>query len=262
MFDYQASPQCLQAKVILITGASEGIGRAMALSFAAAGATVLLNGRNIARLESLYDEIVGAGFAEPAICPMDLSSQHYEDYIVLQNSIGETFGRLDGLLHNAGVLGRINPIANTLTQDWLKVMQTNLNAPFFLTKAMLPLLEEAEHGSIVFVSSGVGRQGRANWGAYAASKFGTEGLMQVLSDELDTISNIRVNSLNPGATNTAMRRMAFPGEMASSNPSPASIAAAFLFLMSDDSIGVTGQALNAQQGAAADYQPAVSDDRK
>ena len=253
MFDYQAAEQCLKEKIILITGASEGIGRALARCYASFGATVLLNARNVERLESLYDEIVEAGYPEPAICPMDLSSQNFEDYIVLQNSIGEAFGRLDGIVHNAGALGRVNPIANTITNDWLKVLQTNLNAPFFLSKALLPLLEESVSASMIFVSSSVGRKARANWGAYAVSKFGVEGLMQVLSDELDTISNIRVNSLNPGATNTAMRRMAYPGELATSNPEPEDVLPAFLFLMSDDSSNVNGQALNAREGAASDF---------
>lgn len=253
MFDYAVNPKALNNKVILITGASEGIGRAMAMNFASLGATTLLLARNVERLESLYDEIVAAGYPEPAICPMDLMSQNYEDYIVLQNSIGENFGRLDGLVLNAGQLGRVNPIANTITNDWLKVMQTNLNAPFFLCKAMLPLLEESTNASIVMVSSSVGRKGRANWGAYAASKFGIEGLMQVMADELDTISNIRVNSINPGATNTAMRRMAFPGELADANPSADDVLPAFQFLLSDDSIGITGKALNARDGSPADF---------
>jgi len=255
MFNYQAPANCLANKVILITGASEGIGRALALCYAEHGATVLLNGRNVERLESLYDEICAKGWPEPAICPMDLMSQNYEDYIVLQNSIGENFGRLDGIVHNAGQLGRVSPIANNLTNDWLKVMQTNLNAPFFLTKALLPLLEEAENASMIFVSSSVGRKGRANWGAYSASKFGVEGLMQILADELENISNIRSNSLNPGATNTAMRRLAYPGEVPNTNPSPEEIMPAFLYLMSDDSLQVNGQALNAQSGSAADFSP-------
>ncbi|MCK5880837.1 MAG: SDR family NAD(P)-dependent oxidoreductase, partial [Sinobacterium sp.] len=120
MFEYQAPSNCLANKIILVTGASEGIGRALALSFAQHGATVLLNARNVERLESLYDEIVNAGWPEPAICPMDLSSQNYEDYMVLQNSIGQEFGRLDGIIHNAGQLGRLSPISSTITNDWLK----------------------------------------------------------------------------------------------------------------------------------------------
>ncbi len=248
MFRYKAAQNCLNNKIILITGASEGIGRAIAKSYAELGATVLIHGRNVERLESLYDEIIEAGWPEPAICPMDLMSQNYEDYIVLQNSIGENFGRLDGLVHNAGQLGRVNPIANTITNDWLKVMQTNLNAPFFLTKALLPLLQESESASVIMVSSSVGRKARANWGAYAVSKCGIEGLMQVLADEMENISNIRFNSVNPGATNTAMRRMAYPGEMASNNPEPEDVLPVFHYLMSDESKGINGQALSAREG--------------
>lgn len=245
-FNYQAPANLLNEKVILITGSSEGIGRAAAKSFAEHGATVILHGRNIERLESCYDEIVAAGGKEPAIMPADLQTASFEDFMVWQNSIGNEFGRLDGLLHNAGQLGRINPIANTITADWDKVMQVNVNAAFMLTKAMLPLLEESANGSILFTSSSVGRKGRANWGAYAVSKFATEGLMQVMADELENISNIRINTINPGATNTLMRRMAYPGEVTSNNPAPKSIMGSYLYLMGDDSKNISGQAFNAQ----------------
>ena len=246
-FDYQAPADLLAGKVILITGSSEGIGRAAALSFAKHGATVILHGRNVARLEALYDEIIAAGGKEPAIMTADLQSADYEDFMVWQNSIGTEFGRLDGLLHNAGQLGRINPMANCLTSDWDKVMQVNVNAQFMLTKAMLPLLEESDAGSILFTSSSVGRQGRANWSAYSVSKFATEGMMQVLADDLENISNIRVNSINPGATNTAMRRLAYPGEAPTSNPEPEAIMDSYLFLMGDESRDISGQAINAQK---------------
>jgi NAD(P)-dependent dehydrogenase (short-subunit alcohol dehydrogenase family) len=249
MFNYQAPPNCLDNKIILITGASEGIGRAMAKSYASFGATVLLHGRDVTRLEALYDEIVEAGGKEPAICPLDLKSQNYEDYYTLQQSIGHEFGRLDGLVHNAGMLGRLNPISSMLTNDWLDVMQVNANAPFFLSKALLPLLEESDSASVIFTSSSVGRKARANWGAYAASKFAVEALMQIMADELENISNIRCNSVNPGATNTAMRKMAYPGEQADSNPSADEILPIFLYLMSDDSRAVNGLALNARSGS-------------
>lgn len=246
-FDYQAPANLLEDKVILITGSSEGIGRAAALSFAKHGASVILHGRNVGRLETLYDEIIAAGGKQPAIMSADLQTANYEDFMVWQNSIGTEFGRLDGLLHNAGQLGRINPISSCLTSDWDKVMQVNVNAQFMLTKAMLPLLEESAAGSILFTSSSVGRKGRANWSAYSVSKFATEGMMQVLADDLENISNIRVNSINPGATNTAMRRMAYPGEVATSNPEPESILGTYLYLMGDDSKGISGQAFNAQK---------------
>ncbi len=245
--NYQAPDNLLNDKIILITGSSEGIGRAAALAYAEHGATVILHGRNIERLESLYDEIIAAGAKEPAIMPADLQQASYEDFMVWQNSIGTEFGRLDGLLHNAGQLGRINPIEHCLSSDWEKVMQVNVNAQFMLTKAMLPLLKESEAGSIVFTSSSVGRKGRALWSAYSASKFATEGMMQVLADELENTTNIRVNSINPGATNTAMRRLAYPGETASHNPEPKDIMASYLYLMGDDSKALNGQAVNAQQ---------------
>lgn len=253
MFDYQAPAQLLHKKIILVTGASEGIGRAIAKSFAAYGATVLLHGRNIERLETLYDEILADGGPQPAICPMDFKSQNYEDYITLQQSIGSTFGKLDGLVHNAGTLSRLSPIANTNTNDWLEDMQINANAPFMLSKAMLPLLQEADNSSIIFCSSSVGRKARAHWGSYSASKYALEALMLTLADELENTSNIRCNSVNPGATQTAMRQKAYPGEERFKNPEPSAIMPVFLFLMGKDSQGVNGQQLNAQSGKASEF---------
>jgi len=246
MFNYQAPNNLLQNKIILVTGSSEGIGRAAALAYARHGATVILHGRNQERLEALYDEIIAENLAEPAIVTLDFAEASYDDYIVLQNSIGNMFGRLDGLLHNAGMLARRSSIASTHTKDWEKVMQVNVNAPFMLSKAMLPLLEESESASVIFTSSSVGRKGRAYWGSYAVSKFAIEGLMQIWADELENISTIRVNSINPGATNTAMRRQAYPGEVATNNPTPEQIMPAYLYLMGKDSAHIKGQALNAQ----------------
>lgn len=250
MFNYQAPEQLLKNKTIFITGSSDGIGEAVARSYAKHGATVILHGRNVKKLEAIYDDIIEAGYPEPAIIPMDFKTASYDDFVHLKNSIEETFGKLDGLVHNASVLGRIGPISSTITNDWHDVMQVNVNAAFMLTKALLPLLESADDASIIFTSSSVGKKGRAYWGAYAASKFATEGLMQVLADELENISHIRVNSINPGATNTQMRRIAFPGENPNSNPTPSDITPLYLYLMGSDSKQVNGQALNAQSGAA------------
>lgn len=246
MFNYQAAPDLLHDRIILVTGSSDGIGRAAARAFAAHGATVILHGRNQQKLEAVYDEIVAAGGIEPAMFVLDFKTATYDDFMVLKNSIEEEFGRLDGLLHNASILGRINPISSTLTSDWHNVMQVNVNATFMLTKALLPLLEKSEDATIAFTSSGVGRKGRANWGAYAVSKFATEGLMQVLADELENTTRIRVNSINPGATHTQMRRTAYPAEVPTRNPEPEAIMPLYLYLMGPDSKGVNGQALDAQ----------------
>lgn len=246
MFHYQAPENLLENKIILVTGASSGIGRAAAKCFAQYGATVIIHGRNEDALTALYDEIIADGLAEPAIVTSDFLQASYDDFLVLQQNIGEAFGRLDGLLHNAGILTRLTSMATTTVLDWQNSMQVNVNAPFYLTKAMLPLLQESSSASVAFTSSSVGRQGRAYWGSYSISKFATEGMMQVLADELENISHIRVNSINPGATNTAMRRFAYPGELAENNPNPEDIMPLYLYLMGDDSMGISGQALNAQ----------------
>ena len=152
-------------------------------------------------------------------------------------------GRLDGLLNNAGILGDRSPIEHHDTTTWLKVIHVNLSAPFLLTQALLPLLHNSEDGSVVFTSSGVGRKGRAYWGAYAVSKFGTEGLMETLAAEVD---DIRVNCINPGATRTAMRKVAYPGEDPTTLLTAADIMPTYLYLLGPDSKGTTGESLNCQ----------------
>ena len=243
---YQPENTLLQGKTLLVTGAGDGIGRAAALSYANHGATVILLGRTVAKLESVYDEIEAAGDPQPAIFPLDLNSAGNEEVIAMAQAIGENFGHLDGLLHNASVLGERRPIESATVAGWQEVMQVNVNAQFLLTRHLLPLLQAAPSASIIFTSSGVGRKGRAFWGAYAVSKFATEGFMQVLADELENTCKVRVNSLNPGATNTAMRRMAYPSETPTDTPYAEDIMPAYLYLMGEDSAEITGQALNAQ----------------
>lgn len=233
-------------KCILVTGAGDGIGRAAALAFAKYGAEVLLLGRTEAKLEGVYDEILAQGGTRPAIVPADLAKTSHDELQALAGELSHSLPKLDGLLHNASILGDRKPLAQTSAAKWHETMQVNVNAAFMLTQAMLPLLEQAPSASIVFTSSGVGRRGRAYWGGYAVSKFATEGLMQVLADELGGISAIRVNSLNPGAVNTAMRRTAYPAEPPHTNPDPSELMASWVFLMSDSSSLVHGQALNAQ----------------
>jgi NAD(P)-dependent dehydrogenase (short-subunit alcohol dehydrogenase family) len=244
--DFVAAPQCLENKVILVTGAGDGIGRAAALSYAQHGATVILLGRTIEKLEAVYDEIETAGYPQAAIYPVHLRGAAMKDYEELANTIEREFGRLDGLLHNAGVLGQRRTLAQTTVDSWDEVLHVNLTAPFMMTQALLPMLAAADNASIIFTSSSVGRKGRAFWGAYAVSKFGTESMMQILAEEEFELNNIRVNSINPGATQTVMRRTAYPGENPQNNPLPEAIMPLYLYLMSDASKTVNGQQFDAQ----------------
>ena len=246
MFDYQATADLLQGRVILVTGAGDGIGRACALSCAAHGASVVLLGRTLSKLEAVYDEIEAAGHPQPAICPLNLETAVEKDYDDLADQLFDTFGKLDGLVHSAALLGPRTLIDSVRNEDWQQLMQVNVNAPFALTRAMMPLLRAAPEASVVFLSSSVGRKARAYWGPYAVSKFAIEGLMQVLADEQDGTSEIRVNSVNPGATRTAMRKAAYPAEEPEKNPMPEQIMPVFLYLLGPDSKTVNGQALNAQ----------------
>ena len=243
---YTPATQLLERRVILVTGAGDGIGRAVSLAFAAHGATVILLGRTLRKLESVYDQIVDSGAPVPAIYPMDLEGAVPDDHRELAERIETEFARLDGLLHNAGLLGSLTPLELYDPTEWLRVMQVNLNAPFLLTRACLPLLKRASDASVLFTSSGVGRRGRAYWGAYSASKFAVEGLMQVLADELEENSHVRVNSINPGRVRTAMRAAAYPAENPAELRAPEEIVLPYLYLMGPDSRGVHGEALDAQ----------------
>ena len=243
---YQPATNLLKDRVILVTGAGDGIGRAAALGFAKLGAHVGLLGRTLSKLEAVYDEIVAGGCPHPDIAVMNLANAQGPDYVQLAESIAAEYGRLDGLLHNASILGQLTPIEHYDVALWTEVMHVNLTAPFVLTQVLLPLLKKSVDASIVFTSSGVGRVGRAYWGGYAVSKFGIEGLCQVLADETSEAGKIRVNCINPGRTRTAMRRSAYPAEDATSLPAPEDILAPYFYLMGPDSRGITGQSLDAQ----------------
>ncbi|PCJ48856.1 MAG: YciK family oxidoreductase [Gammaproteobacteria bacterium] len=243
---YKPQTELLKDKVILVTGAGDGIGRAAAKAYAHHGATLILLGKTTGKLEQTYDAIEKAGGAIPAIYPMDLQGATPKDYQKLAEVLTREFGRLDGLLHNASYLGTLSPIENQDIETWYKVQQVNVNASFMLTQSCLPLLKAADSASVIFTSSAVGRKARAYWGAYAVSKFATEGLMQVLADELESNTKVRSNSINPGATRTSMRADAYPAEDPSSLKTPEQIMPVYLYLMGADSCNVNGQALNAQ----------------
>lgn len=243
---YQPATDALKDRVILITGAGDGIGKTVALGCAKYGATVILLGRQQKKLEAVYDAIVAAGGAQPAIVPMNLLTVTPDDTVGLAQTLQQEFGRLDGLLHNAAVLGERAPIEHYSPNVWLEVMQVNVNSAFLLTQSLMPLLKASSDASIVFTSSGVGRKGRAFWGAYSVSKFATEGMMQVLADELDENSNIRVNCINPGGTRTKMRAAAFPAEDSSKLKTPEDILPSYLWLLGPASREVHGQSIDAQ----------------
>ncbi|RLA56344.1 MAG: YciK family oxidoreductase, partial [Gammaproteobacteria bacterium] len=225
--DYAPRGDLLSRKTIVVTGAGDGIGRAAALRYAQYGATVILLGRTLSKLEAVYNEIEAAGGPQPSIIELDLATAAEANYQTLASGLAAEFPHLDGLLHNASILGDRRPIESASYASWQEVMRVNVNAQFLLTRYLLPQLQAAPAASIVFTSSGVGRTGRAYWGAYAVSKFATEGFMQVLADELENTSKVRVNSLNPGATNTSMRRTAYPAETPTDNPAPQDIMAAY-----------------------------------
>lgn len=243
---YHAPAGLLAGRVILVTGAGGGLGSALAKASAASGAQVVLSGRNVRKLETVYDAIVAAGAPRPSIAPLDLERADASHYGALADAVRNEFGRLDGLVHAAAALGERAPIEHYDVVKWLKVMHVNVNAAFIVTQALLPLLRLSQDASVVFTTSGVSVQGRAYWGAYAASKFAVEGLMQVLADETDNVTNIRSNSVNPGRMRTPMRAAAYPGEVPDALPKPDQVLGPFLYLLGPESRGVTGRRFDAQ----------------
>ena len=241
-----ARPDELAGRVIAITGASSGIGRAVALACAKFGATVILIGRNARKLETVHGEIEAAGGPEPTIAVLDLEKALASDYDQLAAAISERFGRLDGLLHNAGLLGTLSPIEHYDVPTWCRVMHVNVTAAFALTQVLIPALKQSPDASVLFTSSSVGRRGRAYWGAYAVSKFATEGFMQILASEVENITSIRVNSLNPGRARTMMRRQAYPAEDINTLPLPETLTGPYIALLGPGSRGITGQTFDAQ----------------
>ncbi len=243
---YQAPADLLKDCNIVVTGAGDGIGRAVALAFAAHGATVILLGRTQSKLENVYDEIEARGYPTAAIYPINLEGAIEHDFTMMAETLEKEFSQLHGILHNASELGPRTPIGNYSVEAWQKVLQVNITAPFMMTKALLPLLQKADNASIVFTGSSVGIKGRAYWGAYAVSKAATENLMQVLADELESGGRVRVNSINPGATRTKMRATAYPAENPAGVTAPEELVNRYLFLMGRESESISGQQFDAQ----------------
>jgi NAD(P)-dependent dehydrogenase (short-subunit alcohol dehydrogenase family) len=243
---HRAQPGALADRVILVTGATGGLGGALARDCARLGARVILSGRSVRKLEKLYDAIAAESTTLPFIAPLDLERADSSAYAELASAVHKEFGRLDGLAHVAGLLGERSPIEQYDVVSWVRVMHVNVNAAFILTQTLLPLLRASPDASVVFTTSSVSIRGRAYWGAYAVSKFAVEGLMQVLADETDTTTAIRVNSVNPGRMRTMMRAAAYPGEVPESVPTPDVALATYTYLLGPESRGVTGRRFDAQ----------------
>lgn len=243
---FEAAANALQDRCILVTGAGAGIGQAVALACAELGAHVMLLGRSEDNLNQTYDLIESRGNNDCILFPLDLEKAGENNYQEITDYIRQEKGPLHGLIHCAGELGSIGPLHQCSAEQFESVLKVNLTSNFLLTKACIPLLREGRAGTVVFTSSSVGRKARAFWGSYAVSKFGVEALSQIFADELYATEQIRFNSVNPGATNTKMRRKAYPGEDPSNNPMPEAIAKTYVYLMSDESAHLNGQQFDAQ----------------
>ncbi|MAJ29683.1 MAG: YciK family oxidoreductase [Gammaproteobacteria bacterium] len=239
--DYQ-----LKNKIILVTGANQGIGKAASIRYASLGAKVILLGRNLESLEQVYDEIIKLKYNEPMISLMDLEKADGNDYQAIHENLMNEFGKLDGLLLNASILGDRSPIAHYDSETWARTIHVNLTAQFLLVKSLLPALYESDSASVIFTSSGVGKLGKAFWGAYSVSKFGVEALSQILSSEHEDQVNIRFNCINPGATRTKMRKEAYPYEDEMKLKKPDELMDKYTWLMSDESKKITGQSIDCQ----------------
>ncbi|MBI3187020.1 MAG: YciK family oxidoreductase [Gammaproteobacteria bacterium] len=228
---YVAPADLLKDKIILVTGAGDGIGKAAAKTYAKHGATVVLLGRTTQKLENVYDEIIAEKGVQPAIYPLNLEGASPKDYADLANTIEDEFGALHGLLHNAAMFGAASPIQHHDVDLWYKVMQINVNAAFLMTRALLPLLVKTDDARIVFTTDD---KTQAYWGAYGTSKAAIDGLMKILADELDTENPVRVNSIYPGPVRTRLRARAFPGENPNTLKMPDDIMPAYLYAMGSD----------------------------
>ncbi len=245
--DFIAQPGLLAGRVILITGAAGGLGRALSLDCARAGASVILAGRNLAKLEKLYDEIEALGAPRPAVALLDLATATAAQYDALAGVIEREFGKLDGLVHAAALLGDRTPLEQFDVPTWCKVLHVNLTAPFILSQVLLPALRKSADASVIFVSSGVVKKARAFWGAYAVSKMGLEAVRAMWAEELEGEPNIRLNSVNPGRLRTAMRAAAYPAEDPNTLPSPHSVSGAFVYLLSGLGRAIDGEFIDVQE---------------
>lgn len=235
---YQPPADLLKDRVILVTGAGDGIGRGVAKACAAAGASVILLGKTIKKLEAVYDEIEAAGGPQPAIYPLNLEGATVKDYDDLAENIGQEFGRLDGLVNNAAWVGTLTPFKLYDPELWSRVIMTNLHGPFLLTRACLPLLEQAPDAAIVFSSQDCDK---AYWGAFGVAKGGQQSMMKILAAEYSGERRMRVNSIDTGPARTQLRIMNYPGEPPAVLPAPETFAAAYVYLLGPEAGETRGE---------------------
>jgi NAD(P)-dependent dehydrogenase (short-subunit alcohol dehydrogenase family) len=242
--EWKSTPDSLADRVILIAGATGALGSASALAAAAAGARVILLGRNVRALEKIYDQIEVAHPGRAAIYPLDLSGASPQDYADLCATLELEYQRLDGIVFAAAHFDGLKPAAEIKPEAWLRAMQVNLNAPFLLTQACSSLLRGgAKSASIVFVIDDPARIGKAYWGCYGVSKAGLLGLVSVLHNEWEA-SPLRVHALLPKPMRSALRRTAYFGENTMALPTADESAAAVIYLLSEEGAAARGKVLD------------------
>jgi NAD(P)-dependent dehydrogenase (short-subunit alcohol dehydrogenase family) len=245
--NYQAPHQHLKDRVILVTGAGQGIGRTAAMAFAAQGATVILLGRMVSKLEETHDAIVEAGYPQPLIFPLDLSKAGEADYQAMAEGIYQQLKRLDGILHNASRFDNLSPLEIQNAEQMNGMFKVNVTAPFLITKSCLPLLKRAPDAAVVFTSTTAAHHPAAFWGAHAITKSAVETMAKIWSEEMGTAPNLRFNTVIPGPVQSPQRRKSHPGELAEKLPTAEAIMPLYLYLMGHDSAGVSGQVFEAQK---------------
>ena len=243
---YAPASDLLKDRVILVTGAGQGIGKSAALTYAQYGATVLLLGRNQKRLDALYDEIVDGGHPEPMALKLDLARADDPQFKAMAQAIFEQLGRLDGILHNAARFEGLIPLEHQALEPWLGALRVNLAAPIALTRACWPLLTRAPDASVIFTSETHGHAPAAFWGAFAVSKAGLEAALKIWSEELAPYPNLRMNAIIPGAVCSPQRLVSHPAENREQLASIESLMPLYLYLMGVDSRGQNGRFFEAQ----------------
>jgi NAD(P)-dependent dehydrogenase (short-subunit alcohol dehydrogenase family) len=236
----------LKNNTILITGAGGGLGSTAALTLAKQGATIILLDKSIPKLEKIYDAIVAENAPEPIMYPFDLAGATENDYCELADRVEEKYDSLQGLLHSAVEFASFTPIAQHSTKNWGHGLNVNLNAPFLLTRVLLPVLQKSPHASIVFTSDSSARTAPAYSGVYGVSKIALEGFAKILAEELEAGQKIRVNTLVPGPVDSPLRQRAYPAEDKSKLPTVDSLANAYSYLFGSQSLGITGQVIDAR----------------